>query len=1813
MAESQSDAYEKLFAFCASGDRIGLANHIITSGCNPTDYNARDSSGKTPLHVACQHGHLFTVRALVEIFGCSRSAEDNNGNLPIHVACLHGHLNVVDYLIHFRGTDSTHTVLATDSGGNTLFHKACQSGSVPLVRYLQEILCYNSKQLVLRKLSLYVDTVGGYSRVSLKKMLSHRKDILIYRALLKPNVHGDTPLHLACRFGNLSVLKLFRAYIPFMADNSLELLAAQSNHFHIVTFVLSLKRLPFLDFDSESLVKQSDSSIQQFELLDEPVFDCSRSQLHSLTVVKKTVRCLKCLRSFAVKELSEYEDYTLKGTCPICSHLRLRTAFYPRCPECIHMQTSIVDPIGECSHCHTRICFKISQNYTENFGSDSDYGYSSILQTPSQYALKCGNLDAFLRLQVSSKTFLKDMTLLHAVCISNDPRAVAEVMKRLNCGPNVLDSESNTPLHIACQWGSIKVILYLLEFEDIQIGVLNEDNESPLSVACRNNLTDVCEQLLKRADCKAISYPNGETPLHLACSNNNLKLVKLIIKNSGTSFVNIPDKYGDTPLFNACRNEHMEMINYLLKFNSNPFHINSVTKDTPVHIACRMGKSDILKALLRPTVAGESLEGNIVDATPIQLAIEGNFPDIIRVLINCSQIDFNKALNKRSGTLFHFIAISGHLDLAKLLLKFDFENWNAQDIEGNTALHLACMQNDNEMVEIILQKCDYMGITIQNNRKQTPLHIAVFNGSVNITVSILRIFSGSLDEYKDVDGDNVLHTACKVNAQLDMVSRLLKFCSLTVKNNISKIPLHIACQAGNISIVKLLLEHTPESCKLEDYVDKDGNSVLHAAVQSGCVVIVNTLLQYTSPLWTNNEGETPIHISCRNGNVEVTHALLAKSEDQVVFSAEGDSYLHSACRGSSFEIVKHLIKESGLDQHKLFSANKSGNRPLHLACISGISVIISLMISSNSLDTCTLNNDGLTPFCCLLVEGHVNTVKELLLEAHVEFCTDQQPMVHCIVNHLKDIQSIFSLLWFITTRKISNVIEMDSKGNTILHTFFKRQFSERNSVVYEEILNHFLTLPGIQINKQNNNGDTPLHLLVQLDIDKDLLDRLLERGFNDSISVCNNQNKAPITLSKNKYFWILIRYGANPSDVDDKYISQCIRYAKYDQPLDPLMKIITLGNSKAGKTTLITTLKQLDAPHRQIKTTDLEERTAGIQTSDHNSKEFGCVTFHDFGGQPEYESGNAVFLKSLASFAFPSVLLLVVDVRASQLPEKGAQYWCDYIKNSLPVQLDVPPHVIVVGSHSDQIVDLSQNEKIKRSISSAVHKVVDFRIADVILLNCKDLEEVKILSSMLAECRRNLIQAVEIDCRCHILSDFLVKYYRGSSAVKFFNLQKRIEQVSGHNLSILLPTTTKDLLSLLNSLQSRGHLNLLNVENIENCWIVLKNNSLFEYVNGILFAPDDSNLQKLETNNGVVSEQELSSKLRYYDIDLITSFVTHSELCQRIDDQETLQLIEMACQVSVKSSPNTDKQLLTISKTNNLPTMEESDVDEERPCMKYYFFPGLLKRERTHKNFLWEDSSHCFRWCLNCHENDYLTSRFIHVLLLRLTFNFAMAEKSFIVRQKCDIWKNGVHWSTIKGVEVLVEVVKQNTAVLLLMEFRKGCEMEGVQYRSQVIKKILDTKKEFCPAVRVAECVCVLKDGCKYPPTNSRFFFIGEIARAICEDDSYVNNCDYDTRADLKTLLYFDSYFNNELLMYLWKEGQENEDDDLNVVSRMLKNFTEYSLDTEDRHAVEKWKRKMLKVIDSKKGEWSREELRKEFDSWSIFCGRNPLVSINFY
>lgn len=153
-------------------------------------------------------------------------------------------------------------------------------------------------------------------------------------------------------------------------------------------------------------------------------------------------------------------------------------------------------------------------------------------------------------------------------------------------------------------------------------------------------------------------------------------------------------------------------------------------------------------------------------------------------------------------------------------------------------------------------------------------------------------------------------------------------------------PLHVACRAGSIKTVKLLLTKDVDVRKL----DRHNISPLREACQQGNVNIVRLLpLQNKADVNVSDTliGFCPLHSACEAGHLDVVKFLLENKSEVNLISNCGDTPLGLACEGGFEDIVKELF-----DNNAKISDEPPNKSPLFLACKTGRTGIVKMLLAN---------------------------------------------------------------------------------------------------------------------------------------------------------------------------------------------------------------------------------------------------------------------------------------------------------------------------------------------------------------------------------------------------------------------------------------------------------------------------------------------------------------------------------------------------------------------------------------------------------------------------------------------------------------------------------------------------------------------------------------------------------------------------------------------------------------------------------------------------------------------------------------------------
>ena len=659
------------------------------------------------------------------------------------------------------------------------------------------------------------------------------------------------------------------------------------------------------------------------------------------------------------------------------------------------------------------------------------------------------------------------------------------------------------------------------------------------------------------------------------------------------------------------------------------------------------------------------------------------------------------------------------------------------------------------------------------------------------------------------------------------------------------------------------------------------------------------------------------------------------------------------------------------------------------------------------------------------------------------------------------------------------------------------------------------------------------------------------------------------------------------------------------------IKMFVLGNPGAGKSTFVKALSTEGhvfsrIKHQFTKVRDVDEKTAGIIPYDIHSKALGRLSLYDFAGHKEYYAGHDALLHNTMTNS-PSIVTLVADMRDEEGKiRETLQYWFQFINNHSS-EGGAKPHLLIIGSHADEISssEARQKSKILESVTSS-YNFDNVTFAGQIIIDCRYAEsssmtKVRLILSPICQTLRS---SEEMAATHHSFLVFLLHRFGDQLAVKFSNAVTELRRnLNSYDHVYLECIKSSDPLEMCEKLNERG--NILFMKNKENrlkSWIVLDKAILLSQVNGVIFAPEGfkEHRKSLSTSTGVVPLSKLAPLFPNIDSDVITQFLCHLEFCQEIKDVGLVSLLATEGQ----SSPTADE--------------------------RYLFFPGLVHLD-TPQDVITSSASNLdynSGWVLQCSKPEqFFSSRFLQVLLLRLAFLFALAPTDpstidhLALHRKCSVWKNGIYWGNRSGGEAIVEIINlRQVVVIVRSELEK---MELVRLRSAIIKTVIDAKEEFCSKVLVRESLILPEDAAVYllDPSKVTDVSITEVAATIAEGKKFSIN-EKNQRVELEKLICFEpyAYLGEPLLQKLFSEdvteGHEVADELFIDITTEHLHVDEYCtiLDLKLKCASHEGVCGLLQVFqlwrDKMGKEGTRRNFKKKLDQFSIFAGRNPLKLI---
>ena len=511
----------------------------------------------------------------------------------------------------------------------------------------------------------------------------------------------------------------------------------------------------------------------------------------------------------------------------------------------------------------------------------------------------------------------------------------------------------------------------------------------------------------------------------------------------------------------------------------------------------------------------------------------------------------------------------------------------------------------------------------------------------------------------------------------------------------------------------------------------------------------------------------------------------------------------------------------------------------------------------------------------------------------------------------------------------------------------------------------------------------------------------------------------------------------------------------------------------------------------QVPESDVTPHTAGIIPTVHQTKENGRFLYFDFAGDREYYSSHSAILEMVSqSTVGTSVYVIVANLTKENITLCGELgYWLAFISHHAKgLDSQCKLKMIIVLSHSDLLTSsdsASRLENVKQYLHDNFNQLErwNLEVIEVLASNCRKPRSSKKVENLLQQISRDVLPC-GLSFETTLLNGLLLKDFRNVITCKFEDLLHHIKDTG-----ICLPTVASALYPFVKELHDIGLLMIIgrNVDQVENHLLLMNTPSLTNDVHQVLFS--QAAKKKLShavspqyAKMGIFPERVISSFLPEH---ITKECLVQLQYCQEFNHAE----VGLDCSVTEKVA---SEDLLL-------------------------YFPALCNLDSEHSNWIPDPNlDFSIGWYAKCTEKlDFLPPRFSHVLLLRLTFMFALPTATFqttdfalslnSVKQNCHctMWNNGIHLLMSEGIECIVEVVNENRSVVVVVKSRKKHSYQCVHMLSQIVRVITEVKDEFCYSVSLQSHIMNSNDPSSYS-NEDKLYKIGKVKSALTNHDETV-------------------------------------------------------------------------------------------------------------
>ncbi|KAJ5127560.1 hypothetical protein N7448_008339 [Penicillium atrosanguineum] len=445
-----------------------------------------------------------------------------------------------------------------------------------------------------------------------------------------------------------------------------------------------------------------------------------------------------------------------------------------------------------------------------------------------------------------------------------------EDIERLVIQGNDLEVRDTTwgrnALLIAAHCGKEDIVDLLLR-NNAQVAVTDGSGWTALHLAASRGHYGAVELLVVESDLMEVQTPRGETALRIAADYGQADALLVLLNYHAQ--VNARAEKQLTALHAAAKRGDHEIVWLMVRYGAD-VEAKDGTMMTALHYACREGHLEVMKILLDNKANIEALGDD--RKTPLICAAEAGSSQAVEFLLK------RKASSRKTDdtgmTALHWAAYNGHEETVRILSEKKKVLLDMANESGRTALHLAVMQSNFAVVELLQRKG--MSLDRRCNTGLTALHYACMADSFEIA-NLLLLSGADIEAAESQHEQRSLHIVASKGSIhiLDLLCD--KGASLNARNGVGDRALCVASRYGHTATVQRLLDRgSPLSMKFETSLRED--SPLCLAAQGGHLNLCSLLLNRgASALKKDETGWQPYHHAAHHGHADILEFILSRS------------------------------------------------------------------------------------------------------------------------------------------------------------------------------------------------------------------------------------------------------------------------------------------------------------------------------------------------------------------------------------------------------------------------------------------------------------------------------------------------------------------------------------------------------------------------------------------------------------------------------------------------------------------------------------------------------------------------------------------------------------------------------------------------------------------------------------------------------------------------------------------------------------------------------------------------------------------------